>query len=157
MKLSEVKNNLQNLSNLTFQLPDGSEVPSHFHVTEVGVIQKHFIDCGGTLRDEKVVNFQLWSSIDTDHRLKPTKLIDIINLSEKLLDIGDYEVEVEYQGPQTISKFGLSFNGASFDLTNKQTDCLAQDKCGIPAQKPKLSLRNIRIKENSCEPGSGCC
>ena len=98
MKLSEVKVQLQNLDQLTFQLPDGSQVPSHFHVTEVGVVQKHFIDCGGTLRDEKVVNFQLWSSIDIDHRLHPQKLKDIIQLSEKLLDMGDYEVEVEYQG-----------------------------------------------------------
>lgn len=157
MKLSEVKNNLQNLPSLSFQLPDGTVVPSHFHVTEVGVIQKNFIDCGGTLRDEKVVNFQLWSSVDTDHRLQPAKLINIIELSEKLLDIGDYEVEVEYQGPQTISKFGLNFNGTSFDLTNKQTDCLAQEKCGIPEQKPKVSLKNIRMKEDSCTPNSGCC
>jgi len=157
MKLSEVKVQLQNLDQLTFQLPDGSQVPSHFHVTEVGVVQKHFIDCGGTLRDEKVVNFQLWSSIDIDHRLHPQKLKDIIQLSEKLLDMGDYEVEVEYQGPQTISKFGLHFNGRSFDLTNKQTDCLARDKCGVPAEKPKISLKNITMKENSCAPGSGCC
>lgn len=157
MKLSEVKNSLHNLSSLTFQLPDGSQVPSHFHVTEVGVIQKNFIDCGGTIRDEKVVNFQLWSSIDVDHRLQPDKLKNIIELSEKLLDIGDYEVEVEYQGPQTISKFGLNFNGVSFDLTNKQTDCLAQDKCGIPQEKPKVRLKNIRVKENACAPGSGCC
>jgi hypothetical protein len=31
-------------------LPDQSFVPAHFHVTEVGRVQKDFIDCGGTPR-----------------------------------------------------------------------------------------------------------
>src|SRR4051812_44465738 len=35
---------------LTIQLPDGSTVPAHFHVTEVGRVRKDFIDCGGTVR-----------------------------------------------------------------------------------------------------------
>ena len=48
-------------------------VPSHFHVTEVGKITKHFIDCGGTVRNEEVVNFQLWQADDYDHRLHPEK------------------------------------------------------------------------------------
>ena len=50
MKLSEVKSALKSLETIGFQLPDGSLVPSHFHVTEVGKVSKHFIDCGGTLR-----------------------------------------------------------------------------------------------------------
>lgn len=157
MKLSQVKTQLSAIDSLTFQLPGGQIVPSHFHVTEVGIISKHFIDCGGTIREEKVVNFQLWSSIDTDHRLMPKKLQDIIQLSEKLLDMGDFEVEVEYQGPETISKFGLDFNGVSFQLTNKQTDCLAPDKCGIPAQKPRIKLKDLQLQGQSCDPNSGCC
>lgn len=157
MTLSEVKNQLASLSQLQFQLPNGTMVPSHFHVTEVGVIQKSFIDCGGTLRDEKVVNFQLWSSVDVDHRLAPQKLKDIIGLSEKLLDLGDFEVEVEYQGPETISKFGLSFDGKSFVLVNKQTDCLAPDRCGIPEQKPRIKLKDLQIMQTQCDPNSGCC
>lgn len=155
MKLSEVKAYLTNLEALSFQLPNGHTIPSHFHVTEVGVVSKHFIDCGGTIREEKVVNFQLWSSTDVDHRLQPTKLKDIITLSEKLLDMGDYEVEVEYQGPETISKFGLAFNGANFNLVNKQTDCLAKDNCGIPEQKPRFKLKDIQNAQ--CDPNSGCC
>ncbi|MEI7863404.1 MAG: DUF6428 family protein, partial [Planctomycetota bacterium] len=31
-------------------LPDKSFVPAHFHITEVGRVQKDFIDCGGTVR-----------------------------------------------------------------------------------------------------------
>ncbi|MDP4989083.1 MAG: DUF6428 family protein, partial [Polaribacter sp.] len=74
MKLSEVKSVLQNLQTIGFQLPDQSLVPSHFHVTEVGEITKRFIDCGGTVRKETVVNFQLWNANDYDHRLHPEKL-----------------------------------------------------------------------------------
>src|SRR5690625_2624771 len=103
MKLSAVKSALQELETIAFQLPSGELVPRHFHVTEVGEINKNFIDCGGTVRNEKAVNFQLWNANDYDHRLHPKKLIDIIELSEKTLNIGDFEVEVEYQG-QTIKR-----------------------------------------------------
>ncbi len=58
MKISELKNILKGSQELTFKLPDGSLVPNHFHVTEVGKIDKNFIDCGGTIRQEQVVNFQ---------------------------------------------------------------------------------------------------
>ena len=34
------------LAALHLMLPDGSFVPAHFHVTEVGRVQKDFIDCG---------------------------------------------------------------------------------------------------------------
>lgn len=159
MKLSEVKSKLKGLSQIAFQLPDGSLVPSHFHVTEVGQVTKNFIDCGGTVRKEEVVNFQLWNADDYNHRLHPEKLNDIITLSEKILGIGDHEVEVEYQG-QTIEKFGLEFDGKNFLLTSKATNCLAQDKCGIPTQqpqqKPKVNLKDLQAG-NACIPGSGCC
>ena len=97
MKLSQIKNQLQQLNDVNFKLADGTMVPAHFHVTEVGLITKHFIDCGGTVRNEKVVNFQLWNANDTDHRLKPQKLLNIISLSEKTVLIEDLEIEVEYQ------------------------------------------------------------
>ncbi|WP_417590392.1 DUF6428 family protein [Owenweeksia hongkongensis] len=155
MKLSEVKNKLNQLETISFQLPNGELVPSHFHVTEVGKITKHFIDCGGTVRNEEVVNFQLWNANDYDHRLHPEKLVSIIELSEKVLGIGDLEIEVEYQG-DTIGKFGLDFDGTHFLLTTKQTDCLAKDQCGIPAEKAKKQLSEIQAA-NSCTPGGGCC
>jgi len=47
MKLSQIKEILPNLENVAFQLEDGTFVPEHFHVTEVGQIAKNFIDCGG--------------------------------------------------------------------------------------------------------------
>lgn len=87
MKLSDIKEILQTLDNVAFQLENGTFVPEHFHVTEVGQITKNFIDCGGVIRTEKVVNFQLWNADDYEHRLKPTKLLNIIKLSEEKLGI----------------------------------------------------------------------
>jgi len=71
---------------------------------------------------------------DFDHRLSASKLLKIIALSEKILNLGDYEVEVEYQ-TNTIGRYGLGFNGTSFILINKQTDCLAKNNCGVPEEK----------------------
>lgn len=156
MKLSEVKNQLRALSSITFQLPDGTLVPEHFHVTEVGEVTKHFIDCGGTVRHEKVANFQLWNANDYNHRLHPEKLLNIIELSEKILGLGDLEIEVEYQGT-TINKFGLAMSGETFVLTSKQTDCLAKDKCGIPAEQLKTSALPLMAEAPVCTPGGGCC
>lgn len=154
MKLSEIKEILPSLNNVEFQLENGTFVPEHFHVTEIGVITKNFIDCGGTIRKEKVVNFQLWDANDFEHRLKPFKLSNIIKLSEEKLAIEDAEIEVEYQG-ETIGKYDLDFNGSSFVLKNKQTACLAGDACGIPESKENVKLSDL--SSSCCTPDSGCC
>jgi len=155
MKLSEVKSIVNKLETIGFQLPNGELVPSHFHVTEVGKIVKHFIDCGGTIRKEEVVNFQLWNANDYDHRLHPERLLQLIELSEKALAIDDLEVEVEYQAA-TIGKFGLDFNGKYFELTAKQTDCLAKENCGIPVEKQKVKMADLN-NEPCCSPDGNCC
>jgi hypothetical protein len=156
MKLSEIKQLLTTLESVTFQLPNRTFVPEHFHVTEVGLVTKNFIDCGGTVRNETVVNFQLWDANDFEHRLKPQKLLNIIELSEKVLGIEDFEIEVEYQA-QTIGKYDLDFNGNDFILLNKQTACLAQDQCGIPVEKPKVRLSDMNNEPSCCTPGGSCC
>lgn len=156
MKLSHVKKELSTLENVAFILPNGTFAPEHFHVTEVGLITKNFIDCGGKVRKETVVNFQLWDANDFDHRLKPKKLLDIIELSEKILGIEDNDVEVEFQG-ETIGKYDLGFNGTAFTLINKRTACLAEDQCGITEIKAKVKLSEISNQTNSCTPGGGCC
>lgn len=155
MKLSEIKKLLKTAESVTFELQNGTSVPEHFHVTEVGVVTKNFIDCGGIVRNEKVANFQLWDANDFEHRLKPQKLLNIIGLSEKLLGIEDLEIEVEYQA-ETIGKYDLDFNGKNFVLVSKQTACLASDSCGIPQDKLMVSLTEI-TNQNNCKPGGGCC
>ena len=160
MKLSEVKLVLKKLDKIGFQLANGTLVPNHFHVTEVGKITKHFIDCGGVVRNEEVANFQLWNANDYDHRLHPEKLLNIIELSEKILKIDNLEIEVEYQsqieGSEIIGKFGLDFDGKNFLLTSKQTNCLAQDQCGVPEGKQNVRLSDLN-EEPCCTPSSNCC
>lgn len=150
MKMSEMKRCLAGLESIKFKLPDGTYLPPHFHVTEVGLVTKHFIDCGGVERHETVANFQLWEAGDYDHRLAPQKFLRILEISKKILGEDDLNIEVEYQ-QQTIGKFGLEFDGRDFLLTLKQTACLAQDACGIPADKlPKKA-------SSCCAPSGGCC
>jgi hypothetical protein len=69
-----------------------------------------------------------------------------IEQSEKLLQLPDAEIEVEYQG-RTIEKYALSFVNGRFQLRAKQTDCVAKDHCGIP----------VASATSACTPGSGCC
>ena len=156
MKLSEIKKHLSNAQAVNFQLQNGNTVPENFHVTEVGVVTKQFIDCGGTLRDEKVANFQLWDANDFEHRLKPDKLLKIIALSEEKLRMEDLEIEVEYQ-TETIGRYDLDFDGKNFILVPKQTACLASDSCGIiPENKLKINTAEV-LAQNPCKPGGGCC
>ena len=155
MKLSDLKKHLNTAETVSFKLENGTPVPEHFHVTEVGVVSKQFIDCGGTIRHEKMANFQLWNANDVEHRLKPAKLLNIIRLSEEQLGMEDLEIEVEYQGA-TIGKYALDYDGNDFILLAKQTACLAEDSCGIPQEKMKINLTEL-INQNACTPGGGCC
>ena len=155
MTLSEIKAHLHLLQNVQFLLPNGTFVPDCFHVTEVGLISKQFIDCGGTVRHNRVINFQLWNANDLEHRLKPKELLEIIKLSEKTFELPDLQIEVEYQN-DTIGKYDLDFNGHCFVLLNKQTACLAQDQCGITPSKQKINLSSSNPK-TTCTTGAGCC
>lgn len=155
MNIEQVKNQLKSIDEVNFELENGTMVPAHFHITEIGVVTKHFIDCGGTIRTEKVVSFQLWNANDIDHRLKPEKLLSIINLSEEKLVLTNLEIEVEYQA-ETIGKYGLDFNGKNFVLVSKHTACLAEDSCGIPKEKLRVNLSTLATG-NTCTPGGGCC
>ena len=139
MQLSEFKKALMNIDEIHFQLPNGTVVPSHFHITEVGRVSKHFIDCGEKLRKENLLNFQLWEADDYNHRLHPKVLLKIISLAENTFDLEDLNIEVEYQH-DTIGKYGLTFNGKLFLLTNKFTECLDPKKCGIPTSKTKIRI-----------------
>ena len=117
----------------------------------VGLINIRFIDCGGTVRNETVITMQLWESIDEWHILEPSKLISIIELSQDKLDIGDHEIEIEYQG-STIGKYHVNFQNGYFQLIVTSTACLAYYQCGIPLLE-KVKEKNQRC----CTPNSGCC
>jgi hypothetical protein len=154
MKLSQFTQHLAQLSSINFIQPNGDSVPAHFHITEAGLTTKHFIDCGGTVRTEKNISFQLWVANDLEHRLTTQKLLKIIEVATPLFENEDLEVEIEYQ-QDSISRYGLDFKDNTFVLVPKQTNCLAQDSCGIPTEKPRIKL--TELKSSCCKPGDNCC
>ncbi len=146
LTLHQLKTELKQLKKLAFELPDGSLVPNHLNITEVGKVTKNFIDCGGVIRKEEVVSLQLWEVDDYDHRLHPEMTLQIIEIGEKAFNLKDLEIEVEYQG-NTIQKFGLDLKANHFALINKQTACLALDACQIIPESNKITTEK-------CTPGS---
>lgn len=157
MTLSQFKAHLAAREAVSFLQTDGQPVPPHFHVTEMGLVTKDFIDCGGTVRSERAVTFQLWVADDTDHRLVSPKLLGIIAMGERIFGSDDLEVEVEYQG-DTIGRYGLDFAGGHFQLTAKQTDCLAKEQCGVPELAEVGAFFSLtQSTAGACKPGSGCC
>ena len=158
MILSQFKTELQSLEQFQIHLPNGAFVPAHFHITEMGLLTKNFIDCGNTIREEKRVTFQVWFAGDLEHRLAPAKVLKIIEASKSLLGDSDLELEVEYQTETTIGKFGLDFVNGNFKLLPTETTCLAQDHCGIPADKMKVKIGEWKAKETACcSTESNCC
>ena len=157
MKLSEFKSKLENVTVFNILLPNGTGVPAHFHITEMGLLTKNFIDCGNTIREEKTITFQVWFAGDVEHRLEPNKVFKIIDASQKLIGDQDLELEVEYQMESTIGKFGLEFSNGNFILTPKETTCLASDHCGIPAEKMNVKIGEWKEKTSCCTPESNCC
>jgi hypothetical protein len=116
-------------------LPDGDFVPAHFHVTEVGRVQKDFIDCGGTTRSATTCVLQVWVANDLDHRLDTTKLLDILRLAAPVLKATDLPVEVEYEDGRVsqypVSAAEVTPSGVLLHLGTKHTACLAPDRCGV--------------------------
>jgi hypothetical protein len=158
MKISEFKNALSKSENLTFKNVNGEIIPPHFHITEVGLSTKHFIDCGKSIHIDKKANFQIWVANDVEHRLEPSKLLNIIERSEYLLGGEDLDVEFEYQ-TETVGKYALGYENGDFYLLATQTDCLAKSECGIEAPIEKMrDLGNLVVSSNACcTPGGGCC
>jgi hypothetical protein len=132
-----------------FVLPDGGRIPDHAHVTEVGRIDREFLDCGGELRKTSLCCLQVWVADDTDHRLPARKLAAIVGRAIEPLRLVDLPVEIEYEDG-FISQFpvvAVEVNDVVVvRLGTKHTDCLAKEVC-LPSAAPS----------NSCGPGSGCC
>jgi hypothetical protein len=118
-----------------WMLPDRSFVPQHYHITEVGRVQKDFIDCGGTVRSSTSCLLQIWVADDTDHRLESTKLAKIIDVAGAVLKGDDLPVEVEYEegaiAQYPVAGVEVTPSGLLFHLGTKHTACLAPEKCGV--------------------------
>ncbi len=138
MKLNEMKALLRLHPDAPTRLllPDGDEIPTHFHLTEVGHVAKRFVDCGGTLHDTtETCLLQTYVATDVEHRLVAGTFAKILDLGQAVLPSDDLEVEVEYDGCVTAQypvASGLFTGGqVDFQLAEKHTDCLAKEKCGI--------------------------
>jgi hypothetical protein len=137
MNVTELKSHLLASPDhsVSILLPDGDRVPRHFHVTEVGHVEKKFVDCGGTFRSSETCVLQALVGSDDHHRLTAGRLAHILDLAKPILPIADLPVEIEYEDG-VISQFPLqeiAVEGASLTLHLglKHTDCLAKDKCGM--------------------------
>ena len=137
---------------LSFTFDSGREIAPHFHVTEVGKVTKDFVDCGGVRRSAETCVLQTLVAGDTNHRLSPAKLLNILEKSTGLGIDQQSEVEVETQGP-TIETYSIAHatfrqDVLVFHLAPKTTACLATDKCGIP---------DLEIMSQGCCGGNGVC
>src|SRR3984957_8537868 len=136
MQISELKKTLAENSyrNIRFILTTGTKAPPHAHVTEVALIEKKFIDCGGTFRTDSLCRLQTWFDDDTDHRITAGKLLAILDKAASFLGTEDLEVDVEHEAPFVsqfpIEKADVDGDALSIYFGIKHTDCLARtDAC----------------------------
>lgn len=158
MTLTELKSLLAAHADRHFRitLPKGEAVPLSFHVTEVGRVQKTFLDCGGTRRETTTCQLQIWVGPDHDHRLETGKMAAILRKAESLLPDDSIPVEIEYED-RVISQYMLSSHEVTAEavvlhLAHKHTECLAPELCGLPPIDRLPAIGGNR----GCGP-SGCC
>lgn len=158
MNLSELKELLAEHSDRNFRiaLPDGEAIPHSFHVTQVGRVQKTFLDCGGKLRESITCQLQVWIGPDYDHRIETGKMAAILEKARSYLPDESIAVEVEYEetliSQYTIEGFELSDEAVILKLAHKHTECLAPELCGLPP----LPANRLAAAAPCCGP-KGCC
>ncbi|HEY4417724.1 MAG TPA: DUF6428 family protein [Verrucomicrobiae bacterium] len=157
MQLSELKKLLAENTgrNIRFVLPTGTKAPPHAHVTEVALIEKSFIDCGGTFRTDSVCRLQTWFADDTDHRLTAGKLLAILDQSASFLKSDALKVDVEHEAPFVslfpIDELKVEDDALTVCLGIKHTACLAEDRCLPPnLNKPSILTRLPTFTEKKC-------
>ncbi len=134
---------------------NGPTLPEHFHITEVGRVEKDFVDCGGVRRTEVRCVLQTLVAGDFDHRLSSTRLAGILALIDKLNMPPESSVEVEHQERSVsideVDRIEREGETLTIYLSPKQTTCLAEDACGIQPGLPQLETLD------GCCDGPGCC
>ncbi len=132
-------------------LPDGSSVPKSFHITEVGMVTKRFIDCGGKVHQVETCQLQVWIGEDIDHRIETRKMAQILEVSGSIIADDSLEIEIEYE-ERIISQYPvkealITEETVTLVLSLKHTDCLAKDLCGTDS----------KANEAGCCGGGSCC
>ena len=163
MKVTDLKNSLNKhpAVNVRFLLPNGDSVPAHAHVTEVARIDKRFIDCGGTLRNDSLCRLQTWFSDDLGHRLTAGKLLKILEKARPVLMSDDLDVDIEHE-VGFITQFPLrsvevSPDGITLHLEERHTACLALDKCKPVVATQPTDFDPLKANFRDEQTTSGCC
>jgi hypothetical protein len=112
---------------------DGEPIEAHFHVTEIGRVQRDFVDCGGTVRRVVTCLLQTWVGDDTDHRITAGKLLKAFAHAAPILGHEDLPVELEYEACNvvqlTVAEVRREQDRLVLQLGSKHTDCLAKELC----------------------------
>lgn len=118
---------------LTVIWTDGEPIEAHFHVTEVGRVQRDFVDCGGTVRRVVTCLLQTWVGEDTEHRITAGKLLKALAHAEPVLGGEDLPVEFEYEACNVVqlvlAEVRQEADRLVLQLGGKHTDCLAKELC----------------------------
>jgi hypothetical protein len=126
--------------------PDGDPIEAHFHVTEVGRVQRDFVDCGGTVRRTVTCLLQTWVGEDVDHRITGRKLLKAFAHAAPVLGAEDLPVELEYEACNviqfTVTAVEREAQRLLVRLGGKHTDCLAKEIC---------------VPSSPRQGGGGCC
>lgn len=159
MNLNELKAALataQPDAEVRIALPDGGHVPAHFHVTEVGHIEKNFIDCGGQRRASRTCSLQTWMGSESDdgHRLTVERFTKILALTSPLFIDEELPVEVEYEDG-LLSQFPLDgvteeAGRVVLQLGRKHTNCLAREMCGTGGEDEGCGCGDPERKTAAC-------
>jgi hypothetical protein len=124
---------------LTVVWTDGEAIEPHFHVTEVGRVQRDFVDCGGTVRRTVSCLLQTWVGEDTDHRITAGKLLKAFAHAAPVLGSEDLPVEFEYETCNVVQVVLADVRREEgrflLQLGSKHTDCLAKESCAFPGGK----------------------
>jgi hypothetical protein len=152
MTLAELKPQLSLNPDLPvrFHFANGQAVAAHAHVTEVARIDKKFVDCGGTLRNQSLCRLQTWVADDYDHRLKAGVLLKILDKGASFLQTDNIEVDVEHE-LEYITQFPIASAGPSdgemvIELALRHTDCLAKEKCCPTTPKYDIDPMKLQFK-----------
>jgi hypothetical protein len=147
---------------ISIRLSDGSLVPAHYHITEVGHVTKRFVDCGGVRRVQETCLLQTWVHDDVEHRLHAGKLADIFDRAGDILPNHDLPIEVEHE-LEVVAQFPVENienrpDSLVVHLGTKHTDCLARGIC-LPnsCEPPQVPVAKSKAVASSCSEGSGCC
>ena len=163
---------------LQFKYAADKLVDTSYHITEIKQASITSVDCGGVMNAWTEVIVQLWVPANEQQlrAMKVKKALSIVDLVEKKLllnpngivkiEFGNSEFDTRQMFPNEITVDGENL---IIDLRPDTVQCKAISRggscgtdeegedCCIPAEKPKVELKNTVEVESCCTPGGGCC